>query len=148
MNCIYCEERLSDYLENALSPAEQALLQEHFKSCSACSELLEGVRTVMHWGRDLPVQSPPPWLSWRIVANTPQVIRVTWRDSFVGAWKSVCEPRFALALLTSILMLGWMGSLVGIRFADIAMVRHPSVIYNRMGGWANRMYGDAVRTYY
>jgi hypothetical protein len=45
-------------------------------------------------------------------------------------------------------MLGWMGSFVGISFADVAMVRHPSAIYNRMGGWANRMYGDAVRSYY
>jgi anti-sigma factor RsiW len=148
MNCTYCEERLSDYLESALSPAERGVVEEHLKSCSACSELLEGVRYVMHWGRDLPVQLPPLWLSSRIVANTPQVIRVTWRDWFVGAWKSVCEPRFALALLTSTLMLGWMGSFVGISFADVAMVRHPSAIYNRMGGWANRMYGDAVRSYY
>jgi anti-sigma factor RsiW len=148
MNCTYCEERLSDYLESALSPAERGVVEEHLKSCSACSELLEGVRNVMHWGRDLPVQLPPLWLSSRIVANTPQVIRVTWRDWFVGAWKSVCEPRFALALLTSTLMLGWMGSFVGISFADVAMVRHPSAIYNRMGGWANRMYGDAVRSYY
>ena len=148
MNCTHCEDRLSDYLEGALDAVERGAVEEHLKSCTACNELLDGVRTVMHWGSELPVQLPPAWLASRIVSNTPHVIRVTWRDWIVGVWKNVCEPRFALALLTSILMLGWMGSLAGITLADVAMVRHPSAIYNRMGGWANRLYGDAVRSYY
>ena len=148
MNCAYCEDRLSDYLEGELNPEERGLVEEHLRACSACNELLEGVRHVIHWGRELPSQAPPPWLASRIVANTPQVIRITWRDWIAGVWRNVCEPRFGLALLTSVLMLGWMGSLVGITFADVAMVRHPSAIYNRVGGLANRLYGDAVRTYY
>jgi anti-sigma factor RsiW len=148
MNCTYCEDRLSDYLEGALNPVERGLVEDHIKSCTACNELLDGVRSVMHCGSDLPAQSPPPWLASRIVSNTPHVIRVTWRDWIVGVWRNIAEPRFALALLTSILMLGWMGSLAGITCADVAMVRHPSAIYNRMGGWANRLYGDAVRSYY
>ena len=148
MNCIYCEDRLSDYLEDTLSAPERAVVEEHLQSCSACNELLSGVRHVMQFARELPAQAPPPWLSSRIIANTPQVIRITWRDWVVNAWRNVCEPRFALALVTSLLMLGWMGSLAGISVADVAIVRHPSAIYNRMGGWANRLYGDAVRSYY
>jgi anti-sigma factor RsiW len=148
MICTHCEDRLSDYLEGALDAVERGAVEEHLKSCTACNELLDGVRSVMHLGSELPVQLPPAWLASRIVSNTPHVIRVTWRDWIVGVWKNVCEPRFALALLTSILMLGWMGSLAGITLADVAMVRHPSAIYNRMGGWANRLYGDAVRSYY
>jgi len=148
MNCTYCEDRLSDYLEGALDAVERGLVEEHLKSCLVCNELLDGVRTVMHWGKDLPAQLPAPWLASRIVSNTPHVIRVTWRDWMVGVWKNVCEPRFALAVLTSTLMLGWMGSLAGITLADVALVRHPSAIYNRMGGFANRLYGDAVRSYY
>jgi len=148
MNCNYCEDRLSDYLEGALTATERALVEEHLKGCSACNELFDSVRSIMHWGRDLPAQMPPPWLATRIAANTPQVIRVTWRDWIMGVLRNVCEPRFALALLTSTLMLGWLGSLAGITVADVAMVRHPSAIYNRMGGWANRLYGDAVRSYY
>lgn len=102
----------------------------------------------MRWGKDLQEQAPPPWLSSRIVSNTPLVVRITWRDWAVNVWKGVLEPRFALSLLTSIFMLGWMGQLAGITAADVAMVRHPSAIYHRMGGWANRAYGDAVRGYY
>ena len=121
---------------------------EHLKVCSLCSELFDGVRNVTRWGREWPEQLPPPWLASRIIANTPQLIRVTWSDWIVGVWKKVSEPRFALSLLTTTLMVGWMGSLVGITLSDVAMVRHPSAIYYRMGGWANRMYGDAVRSYY
>ena len=148
MNCAYFEDRVSDYLEDALTAPERLAMEDHVKSCVACGKLLEGVRQVMLWRNELPVQTPSPWLASRIIANTPQVIRITWRDWFVNAWKSVSEPRFALGLLTSVLMLGWMGSIVGISAADLTMVRHPSAIYNRMGGWANRLYGDAVRSYY
>jgi len=148
MNCAYCEDRLSDYLENSLAAQERASIEMHLQSCSGCSELLNGVRDVMQWGRDLPVQIPPLWLSTRIVANTPQVVRITWRDWAVGAWKKVAEPRIALAMLTSTIMLGWMGNLAGVSAADFAMVRHPSAIYYRMEGMANRVYGNAVRTLY
>ena len=148
MNCAHCEERLSDYLEDALNTSERLELEAHLQVCNACSDLLRSVRTVMRWGRDLQEQAPPAWLSSRIVANTPVVVRITWRDWVVNVWKGVCEPRFALSLLTSVFMLGWMGQLAGFSAADVSMVRHPSAIYQRMGGWAVRAYGDAVRVYY
>ncbi|HVQ65691.1 MAG TPA: zf-HC2 domain-containing protein [Terriglobia bacterium] len=148
MNCAHCEDRISDYLENALDAADSAAIETHLQSCSTCTELLNGVRDVMYWGRNLQVQLPAPWLPTRIISNTPHVVRVTWRDWAANAWKSLVEPRFALAMLTSTLMLGWMGSLAGISVGDVAMVRHPSAIYYRMGGWANRLYGDAVRGVY
>jgi hypothetical protein len=75
-------------------------------------------------------------------------VRITWKDWMANIWKTVFEPRFALSALTSMLMLGWMGSLAGISAADVAMVRHPSAIYYRVEGMANRLYGDAVRSYY
>jgi anti-sigma factor RsiW len=148
MNCLQCEDRLSDYLENTLDPSERSAVELHLHSCSACSELLPGVRSVMEWGRSLQGQLPPPWLSTRIIANTPHTVRITWRDWIRNAWKSALEPRIALSLLTSTLMLGWMGSILGISVADVAMFRHPSAIYDRLEGWANRKYGDAVRSYY
>lgn len=148
MNCAHCEDRLSDYLESALDPSERAAVEMHFQSCSACSDLLQSVQDVMQWGRDLQVPLPPPWLSARIIANTPQVVRVTWKDWAASVWKHVFEPRFALSALTSMLMIGWMGSIAGVSAADVAMVRHPYAIYYRIEGLANRLYGDALRSYY
>ena len=96
MNCTYFEERVSDYLEDALSAADRSAMDEHLLSCSACAELLDGVRHVMHWREELPAVVPPTWLAHRIVANTPQVIRITWRDWIVKASTSMRAPTFAL----------------------------------------------------
>jgi anti-sigma factor RsiW len=148
MNCKHCEDHLSDFLEDALEPAERTAIELHFQTCPACSELLEGVRGVMQWGREFPAASAPEWLSTRIVANTPRVVRITVRDWLRAAWRTVSEPRFAMALMTSVLMIGWLGSAAGIRASDLSMVRNPTVVYYGVEGWANRVYGDAVRNLY
>ena len=148
MNCKYCEDHLSDYLENALEVDERAGMESHFLSCSDCSELLVGVRDVIQWGREFPAAPAPEWLSTRIVANTPIRVRVTFMDWFRSAWKTVSEPRFAMALMTSTLMIGWLGSTAGITASDLSIVRSPSAIYYGVEGWATRVYGDAVRNYY
>ena len=148
MNCAHCEDQLSMYLEDALDNSERLSIEAHLQTCAACSELLEGVREIIQWGKSFTTPEPSPWLPTNILANTPVVVRITWRDWLVGAWRSVCEPRFAMAILTSTLVLGWMGSLAGISAPDIATLRHPVGIYHRIGGWANRLYGDAVRSYY
>jgi anti-sigma factor RsiW len=148
MNCAHCEDQLSAYLEDALETSERLDVEAHLQTCAACSELLEGVREVMQWGKNFSVPEPPLWLPARIVANTPHVVRITWKDWLVGAWRNVSEPRFAMVLLASMLVLGWMGSLAGISAPDIATLRHPVAVYHRIGGWANRMYGEAIRTYY
>jgi hypothetical protein len=53
-----------------------------------------------------------------------------------------------MALMTSTLMIGWLGSTAGITASDLSIVRSPSAIYYGVEGWANRVYGDAVRNYY
>jgi anti-sigma factor RsiW len=148
MNCNYCEERLSDYLEDALDAGERAAMELHFQSCTACSELLEGVSHVMQWGKEFPAEVAPAWLPTRIVANTPIVIRVTWSDWLRSAWKTIAEPRFAMALLTSTMMIGWLGSSAGITTADLSVMRSPTAVYYGVEGWASRIYGDAVRNIY
>jgi len=148
MNCKYCEDHLSDYLEDALDADERAALEMHFQACSTCSELLEGVRDVIQWGREFPAAPAPEWLSTRIVANTPRVVRVTLLDWVRSAWRAVSEPRFAMALMTSTLMIGWLGSIAGITAADLSVARSPSAIYYGVEGWATRVYGDAIRSYY
>ena len=148
MNCKYCEDHLSDYLEDALDAAERAGMEMHFQSCSDCSELLDGVRDVMQWGREFPAEVAPQWLPARIVANTPTVVRITWMDWVRAAWKTIAEPRFAMALMTSTLMIGWLGSAAGISASDLSIVRSPSAVYYGVEGWANRVYGDAVRNLY
>ena len=148
MNCAYYEERFSDYLENALPASEVTVVEQHLRSCADCAALLDGVRDVIRQCRSIEVPPPSPWLPSRIVANTPHVVRVTWADWARAAWRTVAEPRFALALLTSTLVLGTLGNRAGVTVSDIGMIRRPAAVYEGVEGWAQRIYGNAIRSYY
>ena len=148
MNCAFCEERISDYLEDALGAAERAIVESHMRSCSACNELVAGVREVVEWGRRFPVFEAPAWLPARILANTPLVARETWLDTLVSVGRWFLEPRTAMAILTSTLVLAWMGSLAGVSPTWIRIVRDPAAIYDQAQGLVNRAYDEAVRAYY
>lgn len=148
MNCTYCEERMSDLLEGTLDAAERVIVEEHLRSCPDCRGLMTSMSEILGWSKSLPIHEPPAWLAARIVANTPRVVRITWRDLLGSVWSAVSEPRIALGVFTTILMLGWLGSMAGISPDVGMMVRHPSSIYFGAEGWVTRMYGDAVRNYY
>ena len=100
MNCAQCEERMSDYLESALSAGDSGGVESHLQSCAACTELLAGMRDVLVWAKTFPVYEAPLWLPARIVANTPRVERESWRDTLRSAWSWVIEPRAAMAVLS------------------------------------------------
>src|SRR5262245_23814199 len=109
MNCGYCEERISEYLENALSNSERVALDAHLQVCKACAELAAEMKSVVEWGKSFPVYEAPPWLAVRIIANTPHVVRETWLDTVAAVGRWFIEPRTAMGLLATVLMVGWIG---------------------------------------
>lgn len=148
MTCTHCEEKLSDYLENALSATDRTAVELHFQSCAACSELLAGMTRVLAWGKSFPVREAPAWLATRIIANTPRVARESWIDTITSVWKWIVEPRIAMAVFTATLVLGWLGSIAGISPDWTTVVRNPTSIYYGAQGAMNRAYDEAVRRYY
>src|SRR5256885_2076024 len=144
MNCIHCEERMSDYLEGTLSPAEHNAMDLHFQSCAACGELLSGISSVREWGKTFPVHEAPVWLPARIIANTPRLTREGWSDMVAAAWRWLVDPRAAMGIFTAMLMLGWLGSVAGISPDWRNVVRNPGAIYYEAQGAVNRAYDEAV----
>jgi anti-sigma factor RsiW len=108
MNCIQCEERLSDYLENSLGPTERSRIELHLSSCPACNELVAGVREVIAWGRTFPVQDVVAVSHRRKYTHG----RTKWLDALAGLGRWLIEPRTAMAIFTSTLVLSWLGSLL------------------------------------
>ena len=141
LDCVHCEERMSDYLENLLSTSDRVPMELHLNSCQACSELLAGMGSVMDWGRNFPVYEAPSWLPTRIIANTPRVERETWLDTLAAVGRWFIEPRTAMGLLTTVLMIGWLGSVTGISADVSSIVRNPAAVYYRA-------YDQAVRSFY
>ena len=148
MDCLQCEERMSDYLENALGVAERGSVELHLGSCNACSELLAGMTEVLVWGKTYPIYETPSWLTTRILAQTPRVTRETWVDTLVAVGRWIIEPRTAMAVFTATLVLGWLGNIAGISPNWAEVVRDPAGIYYGAETLVNRTYAQAVRTYY
>lgn len=70
MLCGRFRERLTDYIEGALSPGEERAMGEHVLACPVCHELLNEVRNAIRACRELPLAAPPPGLEARIIART------------------------------------------------------------------------------
>jgi len=148
MNCTTVEELASDYLEHALDEVRASSVALHLQSCSACTELLQGISEVWSAAKFFPVYEPPAWLATRIVANTPRIARESWVDTIAAMWKWIIEPRTAMAVFTAILVLGWMGSMVGITPNWVAAVRNPGALYYGAHSALDRAYDEAIRKYY
>ena len=100
-NCALTEERLSDYLDGLLSPAEAAEFSAHAKSCDACGALLAQVGGLVQQMRKLePVEAPAQLVS-RILESTlgPRAQSPGLRRWF--AWiPMLWQPRFAMGAAT------------------------------------------------
>jgi hypothetical protein len=129
MNCGQCEELMSDYIDNTLKPSERDVFVLHLRSCGSCAELVTNMKEVMAWGRNFPVYGAPSWLPARIVANTPVVARERWIDTLASIGRWIIEPRTALAIFTTALVVGWLGGTAGISPDWGTVVRDPRVVY-------------------
>jgi len=129
VNCSQCEERICDYIEGALLPAEQQAIGQHLSACGACTDLVASTREVLAWGKSFPAYDAPTWLPARIVANTPVITRESWLDTLasIGGW--IIEPRIALAIFTSVVVFGWLGNITGISPDWSTVIRDPGAIY-------------------
>jgi hypothetical protein len=60
--CQKAVEILDDYLEDALPPAERAVLEDHLRLCEGCTAYLEQLRTTVRLVGGLRREDVPPEL--------------------------------------------------------------------------------------
>lgn len=61
-------DRLSEYLDDELSPGERLAFDEHLRGCTTCRVTLEQLRAVTARAAALPVRDPGPYV-WREIAQ-------------------------------------------------------------------------------
>jgi anti-sigma factor RsiW len=100
-NCTNTEERLSDYLDGLLTPAESAAFKAHAASCPECAKLVEQVGSLVTRMRGLELEPAPPLLMNRILDSTigPRKEKSSWKSWF-GWTGSFLQPRFVMGLVT------------------------------------------------
>ena len=69
MSCEHVEELLSAYLDNALTPQERVVVQEHTSTCSTCREILADYRRFDVLLMDMPRVSPGAELRDKIFSS-------------------------------------------------------------------------------
>jgi hypothetical protein len=101
-NCARTEERLSDYLDGILSPAEAAEFSAHSSGCDACGKLVAQVGGLVHQMRALDALEAPPQLIPKILESTlgPRRTQTAgWQRWFARA-PQFWQPRFAMGVIT------------------------------------------------
>lgn len=61
--------KLSDYIDDALSPDERFEIEQHLASCAACGSALNEIRKTVELLRGTEEAEPPSWLPAKIMAN-------------------------------------------------------------------------------
>ncbi len=62
-------EMLSAYLDGEVTPGERSLIEEHLKTCPECGNALRELRRTVEHIRELGEETPPPWLTRRVMAR-------------------------------------------------------------------------------
>ncbi len=69
MECSDIREKLSSYLDGALSPEERSKIEDHLKSCAGCSAQLADLRRTIEHIKGLEEIEPPAWMTQKIMAK-------------------------------------------------------------------------------
>jgi anti-sigma factor RsiW len=100
-NCTFTEERLSDYLDGKLSPAEATAFSAHTAECAACAETVALVSGLVGRMHKMEMIEEPPHLVAKILDATlgPRAQKEGWKRWF--DWVPILwQPRFAMGLAT------------------------------------------------
>src|SRR3990170_8027302 len=62
-------DKLSEYLDNAVTGKEKAELEEHLTSCTKCSDALAELRKTIQHVKEIEEVNPPVWMTQKIMAR-------------------------------------------------------------------------------
>jgi hypothetical protein len=173
--CPQVEPCLAPYLAMLVSgdasadvvPSDRVRLLAHLGGCSPCRELYDAIAGGIEWAGAFREYDAPPALMARIIAGTsgtrdavrdatpsreaaapdPVAVRETWVDTLGYLARWLMEPRTAMMALTSVLVMGWMSSLAGLR-PDIRTLSNPAALYDGVQTIADEVYDEGIRFYY
>jgi Putative zinc-finger len=144
-NCILTEERLSDYLDGALLPDEQAALSAHIANCAACSGMVERVGGLVANAHQLELVEEPPRLIARILGATAGAREQSWRDWF--DWVPlIWQPRFAMGIATIVVSLVIVLHAAGVRPTELTTADlNPATLVRVVNRQAHLSYARGVK---
>lgn len=145
-NCARLQQRLDEYLEGRLGPAELAAAEAHARACPRCLEWYDARRATA-WLASLEPLEAPPGLETRILAMTvaPPAEENLW-GLLEGGWRLLLQPRITFGLAATVFFLTLMLNALGVNLSEVrAADLNPASIYRALDRKAHLAYGRGVR---
>ena len=106
INCKEMEELLISYIDNEINSNDSAMLKEHLRNCSLCSEELKAMEEIRELLKSRKAVEPPPFLESRIISAVKDIKAsqgLKWQV-FPGEWKLI--PLLSTVLIALVFIWG------------------------------------------
>jgi hypothetical protein len=142
-SCIQVEERLSDHLDGALSPAEQGEFDAHVAACPKCAPLLAQVTFAIGKVHTLETVEAPATLVSGILDKTLGSRKA--KRSLLAWVPLLLQPRFAMGVATvfATLMIIFQAT-AGLKPNSSLAALSPSSIYSKVNSQAHLAFARSV----
>ena len=127
--CDQIEARISDYLDGAMTVAQEAAFTAHVANCPNCTQLVASIKGLVKTMRNVEQEEVPPQLVYSILDATLGPRLTPWQV-FTKWLRGLATPKFAYGagsvMATCLIVLGASGtSLRKTKLADLT----PSAVY-------------------
>ncbi len=155
MNCGEVEVLLADYLDETLSPAERAALEEHADVCTSCRALMEDSAAAVLFLQRAGDVTPPQELITKIAYGAPigrlrmPFERQSLLSRLTSKWlQPILQPRLAMGMAMTILSFAMLERCTGIHVQHLqAADLNPVRIWGGVEDKGLRVKDRAVKYY-
>jgi anti-sigma factor RsiW len=145
--CEQIEERLSDFLDGALTAGEAVAFSAHIATCAACAELVSSVRGLVGEMHALEPEDLPPHFIADVLDKTlgPRKSPDGWKSWFTWL-RPVFQPRFAYGALTVLVTIGVVSQALGIQWRKPTVADlNPVNLYREVDRQAHLVYSRGAK---
>ena len=152
MNCPEVEILLADYVDGTLYADQVSELELHLSRCPACHAFAADIRAATGFMERAAEVEAPPELVNKLIFEINQgpshaVVKPSLGRRLFGKWfESVLQPRFAMGMAMTVLSLGMMLRIEGLRQVQASDL-DPVVIWHATEDRVTRWWDRAVKYY-
>jgi len=144
--CEHIEERLADYTDRLLAPADREAFAAHLAGCPRCAALARRVASLTTTLHAMEPLEPPARLVFAILDQTRRKEEAAGWRAWLRWLGPTGQPRFAMGVVTVAVLMVLMPVALGIDFQNFQWTDlKPGNLYEALDRRANLMYARGVK---